>query len=391
MGLVLSGEGADGSSLIRDAVELLEHSDGLDVDPRLLAWAAMGPLWLREAGTGDRLVERAVATARARTAAGALPHLLTHIGIQQMATDRYVEAPATFDEAIRLARETGQRTILAGALSRLAWVEARCGREEQSRAHAGEALALARELGANLFEIWALTALGEVELAGGNAEAALACFDELQDALNRHGISDADLSPGPERVELCLRVGRRADAERIAVEFIHAATAKGQPWALARASRCRALLAPDNTFTAPFDEALALHARTPDAFETALTQLAYGERLRRTGQRIHAREHLRAAFETFDGLGTTPWAERARSELAATGETARRRDPSTLDELTPQELKVALLLAEGKTTREAAAALFLSPKTVEYHLRNAYRKLGIRSRQQLAEALAAAL
>ena len=85
-----------------------------------------------------------------------------------------------------------------------------------------------------------------------------------------------------------------------------------------------------------------------------------------------------------------PWAELARTELAATGETARRRDPSTLDELTPQELKVSLLLAEGRTTREAAAALFLSPKTIEYHLRNAYRKLGIRSREELPEALAAA-
>ena len=93
----------------------------------------------------------------------------------------------------------------------------------------------------------------------------------------------------------------------------------------------------------------------------------------------------------FERLGARPWAEQARAELAATGETARRRDASTLDDLTPQELQIARLLAGGMTTREAAAAVFLSPKTVEYHLRHTYRKLGIRSRDALAEALDAGI
>jgi DNA-binding CsgD family transcriptional regulator len=88
-------------------------------------------------------------------------------------------------------------------------------------------------------------------------------------------------------------------------------------------------------------------------------------------------------------LGARPWADRARSELAATGETRRRRDPSTIDELTPQELQIALLLTAGRTTRETAAALFLSPKTVEYHLRHVYEKLAIHSRDELAQALTA--
>ena len=91
---------------------------------------------------------------------------------------------------------------------------------------------------------------------------------------------------------------------------------------------------------------------------------------------------------TFDDLGAAPWADQAAAELAATGETARRRDPSTLDDLTPQELQIARLLAEGKTTREAAAAIFLSPKTVEYHLRHVYQKLGINSREELARVYA---
>jgi DNA-binding CsgD family transcriptional regulator len=113
----------------------------------------------------------------------------------------------------------------------------------------------------------------------------------------------------------------------------------------------------------------------------------YGERLRRNRQRVRAREQLRAALETFERLDAAPWAERARAELAATGETARRRDPATIDQLTPQELQIGMLLASGRTTRQAAAALFLSPKTIEYHLRNIYRKLGIGSREELARAL----
>jgi DNA-binding CsgD family transcriptional regulator len=102
---------------------------------------------------------------------------------------------------------------------------------------------------------------------------------------------------------------------------------------------------------------------------------------------VHAREHLRVALEAFDRLGAVPGVETARVELAATGARARRRDATSLDELTPQELQISLLLAGGRTTRETAAALFLSPKTIEYHLRNAYRKLGVHSRDELAVAL----
>jgi DNA-binding CsgD family transcriptional regulator len=103
---------------------------------------------------------------------------------------------------------------------------------------------------------------------------------------------------------------------------------------------------------------------------------------------VRAREELRAAFEAFERLGARGWADQADAELAATGETARRRDASTLDQLTPQELQIAQLLAEGRTTREAAAAIFLSPKTVEYHLRHVYQKLGINSREELASRFA---
>ncbi|NUR76064.1 MAG: helix-turn-helix transcriptional regulator, partial [Thermoleophilia bacterium] len=146
-------------------------------------------------------------------------------------------------------------------------------------------------------------------------------------------------------------------------------------------------LAVDDALEREFGAALELHDQTPDVFEAARTQLAYGARLRRAGRRVRAREQLRAAIEAFDALGAAPWSNRARAELEATGETARKRDASTLDRLTPQELQIAFLLAEGRTTREAAASMFLSPKTIEYHLRNLYRKLGVRSRTELAAAI----
>jgi DNA-binding CsgD family transcriptional regulator len=188
-------------------------------------------------------------------------------------------------------------------------------------------------------------------------------------------------------VEILIRLGDPADAAAIATRYAAQADAKGQPWPRARAARCAGMLASDDDLDARFSEALQIHQRTPDAFERARTQLAYGARLRRARRRVRAREELRAALDTFERLGATPWIEQATAELAATGETARRRDVSTLDQLTPQELQIALLLSKGHTTRAAAAQLFLSPKTVEYHLRHVYQKLGIRSRAELSASV----
>ena len=197
------------------------------------------------------------------------------------------------------------------------------------------------------------------------------------------GIDDVDLSPTPELVEILIRLGDGKAAAGLAAPYSERAAAKGQPWSRARAARCAGLLAPDDALDAPFLEAIELHGQTPDAFEQARTQLIYGARLRRARQRVRAREQLREALTKFERLGATPWIEQASTELAATGATARRRDVSTADQLTPQELQVALLLARGLTTRAAAGQLFLSPKTVEYHLRHVYQKLGIRSRAEL--------
>jgi DNA-binding NarL/FixJ family response regulator len=123
-------------------------------------------------------------------------------------------------------------------------------------------------------------------------------------------------------------------------------------------------------------------------FDLARIQLLYGEHLRRARRRIDSRTHLREAREAFEALGAEPWVERANAELLATGETARRRDPSTLDQLTPQERQVAGYVAQGLANKEVAAKLYLSPRTIDSHLRNVFVKLGITSRMQLARMAA---
>jgi DNA-binding CsgD family transcriptional regulator len=239
-----------------------------------------------------------------------------------------------------------------------------------------------------LHEVWATAALGELELGRGDPASAAAHFERQQQRLEELAITDVDLWPGPDLVDAYVRLGRTDDAAAVASAYGAAAEAKGQPWSLARARRADALLAADDALDAGFKAALGLHARTPDVFETARTRLAYGARLRRTRRRVRAREELRAAVEAFEALDARPWVDQARTELEATGATVRRRDPSTIDDLTPQELQIAMLLAGGRTTRETAAALFLSPKTVEYHLRHVYQKLGVNSRDALADRLA---
>ena len=387
MSRILGGHAAAGAEVLHEAVALAENSAEVRDDLRLLPWLAFAPLFLREAGTGRSLLEHSLQTARARAAVGVLPFALNLIARDRATTDRWALAGATYQEAIGLARESGQQTQLAFGLAGLAWLQARRGRVTECRACADEALILSGGLGTRLFEVWATAALGELELGLGDAARAVAHFEHQQHLLADLAITDPDLSPAAELVDGYLKLGRYDDARHAAAQFMAAADAKGQPWSVARALRCRGMLAEDTGFAADFERAISLHEQTPDAFEAARTRLAYGERLRRSRNRVLARQQLRAAVDTFDDLDARPWAERARAELAATGETRRPRDASGINELTPQELQIALLLAAGKTTRETAAALFLSPKTVEYHLRHVYQRLGIHSRDELADRM----
>jgi len=380
--------GRPGAELIRSGVELLAASDDPAGAPMRPEWLMLGPLFLRESDTGRTLVRTALDKGRARSAVGTLPGLLFLIARDGATTEHWTSAAADYDEAIGLARELGQTTMLAVLLAGLSWLEARQGHADACRAHAEEALALCARNPVSIAQVWAEYALAELALVSGDVPAAVKRLADLLDLLDRLDIGDPDVSPAPELVEAYLRSGRTEEAAELAARYGAAAAAKALPWAQARAARLRGLLCGWDELDDRFAEALALHERTPDVFESARTKLLYGARLRRARRRSDARGPLREALNCFDRLGARPWADLAATELEATGETVARRGGDEREALTPRELQIALLLAEGRTTREAAAALFLSPKTVEYHLRHVYLKLGITSRAELAASLA---
>ncbi|WP_433008335.1 helix-turn-helix transcriptional regulator [Kribbella sp. CA-294648] len=379
---VLSGRG--GTEEIRQALALAP-SVALEHDRRRQVWMMLAPMFLRESGTGRALIEEAMRERRDQVAVGVLPAVLFLLARDDATTERWADAAASYDEGIRLSRETGQTTELALNLAGLAWLSAQQGHAAQCRALAAEAMEICSERQIHLGLVWSLFALGELALGQGDPQSALPQYERLAEVLTSLGVLDPDLSPVPELVEVYLRLGRADDAAAVARAFAVRAGEKGQPWAQARAARALGLVDEDEQ---QFLQALEWHERTLDVFQAARTRLVYGAWLRRVRRRVDAREQLRRAVAAFDQLGAPGWADQAAAELKATGETARRREPSTADDLTPQERQIARLLADGHSTRSVAARLFLSPKTVEYHLRKVYTKLGIHSRPELAEILA---
>jgi DNA-binding CsgD family transcriptional regulator len=379
---VLAAVADAGPRHLRAAAALFPQVD-LGGDPLLILCAASVGLFLREAEAGRELLERADAAARAHAPAAALPLVLFYLARDLATTDQWAAARATYEEAARLASDTDQHSWLTGSLSGLAQLDALEGRTADLRLHAVEAEALTDRYHLDFFRAWTLTAHALHELGEGRARQALAHLTALDELHRRWGNRDPDVDPAPDIAEAAMRLGDPQVATAAAERFHPAATAKGQPFALARAERALAIVASDSHFEQHFQAALEHHARTRDSFEAARTRLSYGERLRRARRRREAREQLAAAFEEFSRLGATPWTRRALAEMGATAEHAGRSDPASRHRLTPQEMQVALALAEGMTTREAAAKLYLSPKTVEYHLRNVYDKLEIRTREEL--------
>jgi DNA-binding CsgD family transcriptional regulator len=186
------------------------------------------------------------------------------------------------------------------------------------------------------------------------------------------------------RISSAVHAKETAWATSWVTEIESFADATDQAWALAAARHGLALLATPSDAPALFEAALAHHALAHRPYDHACTQLAYGEHLRRSGRRIEARGHLNQALITFRDLRAEPLVERATRELRASGETARRRNPSTLVQLTPTELNIARLVSQGMSNKDVAAECWISPRTVAFHLRNVFAKTGVTSRGELA-------
>ncbi|SEG89044.1 regulatory protein, luxR family [Nonomuraea solani] len=318
---------------------------------------------------------------RARGGAGRLPTVLFFMAEGEVFTGRHLDALATATEASKLARDTGQRQWVSQFSSVLAHLDAAKGEEAACRRHAEEGLAGATAPGAP----WAHWSLGLLDLGLGRAEAALARFERLTREPMRHHICATRSTP--DLVESAVRVGAPERAAEPLARFERWAGSVRQPWAEALVLRCRGLLAADDQAEALYRAALDLHDQDGRPLEYARTALLYGEWLRRARRKAEARGPLHAALEVFDRLGMRPWAERTRGELTATGAQDQAPKPAegVAADLTPQELQIARLAAQGLSNRDIAAQLFLSHRTVGYHLYKAYPKLGVASRSELKE------
>ncbi|MEV4000620.1 LuxR C-terminal-related transcriptional regulator [Actinomadura sp. NPDC049753] len=319
-----------------------------------------------------------VADCRRAGRVGRLPQAIMLQIAAEILAGRHQSARAGVSEGLHIAADIDQphwHNYLTGVS---AWLAAAAGAEEECRELAAEALdADTWMTGAG----WAIYALIMLDLGAGRYASVLDRMDAIAAGPARHAF--VWRFAYPDYVEAAVRSGSAGRAEKMFDDFAAWVRASKPPWAWAVLERCRALMTGD---AAAYERALALHQESDHPFQQARTQLLYGEWLRRHQRRAEARAHLNAAMDAFARLGADRWSERAAAELRATGASlsgrSRGRDPLTA--LTPQELNVVRLAAGGASNREIGTQLFLSPRTVAYHLYKAFPKLGIASRAELA-------
>ena len=386
-GLILRGRTAEGRDNLDVAGRLLAEIDPLSVAAQTIAFA----LGSRRCTGQERLLrEEAESLERAAREAGAgglFPYYGVLVADGAFRSGDWEATERGIAEAVEGAQESGQLASLAIALAVAARLHAAKGDEELARAEVARATEISERPGYGNPVVWGKAALAGLALAQGRVTDAIEDLELVQRLLEVGGLEDPLVVPwAPDLVEAYAAAGRMQDAARIAGIIGAQADRNGTPLAAALAAHCDGVVAEDS-FAPAFERALDLHEEGEWPFERARTLLAFGARLHRARLRTEARERLRTALESFERLGANAWVERTNSELRAAG--AVRRDPiSDPDELTAQEVRVALAVARGATNREVAEELFLSPKTIEFHLGRVYRKLGIHSRTELA-ALAA--
>jgi DNA-binding CsgD family transcriptional regulator len=355
----------------------LTDADPLEGDHVLQPNLAIAAWLIDDDARNLRLHEQQLTAARRAGALSMVEHALTRGFCAQLATGAWAKAATAAAEALPLAAATGHAGLTALPTAELALVAALRGDAAADR-HLDEVTALREAHPVGITDglvvdmsHWAravraaaqpAVALHHLEQIGGAGLRRLAALD-LFDAAVRGGRPDLVRAWLPE------------------VEEFAAGT--GSPAATAVVEHGRALLAGGGDAEIHFARALAAHAGSPRLPDRARTHLALGEHLRRSRRRVDAREHLRTALALYEDLGATPWAQRAAAELRASGETARRRDVTTATELTAQERQVAALVRQGLSNRDAAARLFVSPRTIDFHLRNVFSKLGVASRAEL--------
>jgi len=321
------------------------------------------------------LAGRQVQAARDVGALGHLQFALSFLARTHMLAGELIESGQLIDEARAIAEATGNPPLVSAPMILAAWR----GQESQ----ASELIEASFEEAAR--RGWTSNDYARCVLYNG-----LGRHEEARDAAWK-AMEPDPIGYGtllvPELAEAAARTGDRARLE-FAFEWLSERTGViSSGWLTGIGARVSALLSEGETAEALYRESIAQLSRTRVRLELARTHLLYGEWLRRERRRIDAREHLRTALEAFTAMGAEAFAARAEREMLATGERARKRTVTASDELTPQEVQISRLVAEGHTNREIAAQLFISPSTVEYHLHKMFRKLRVKSRTQLARHL----
>jgi DNA-binding CsgD family transcriptional regulator len=382
--LLLDGQALLITEHLREATPMLKRAlsafggDDLSNDEALrwlwLACVTAIHLWDEE--SWRVLADRYVQIARDAGALTVLPLALNHSAGWRVYAGDFHSAEALGAEAGEVSVAIGNpdvsisRLFLAGWRGREVEAVRLIEASDQDAAGRGEG----RRIGAGRYATAVLcNGLGNYERALAAAQEALEYQREL--ATSRWALS--------EQIEAAARSGNPELAADTLAQLSQTAMTSGTDWALGIAARSRALLSDDETAEGLYRDAIDHLARTHVRVESARAHLLYGEWLRRERRRADARKQLRTAHKLFGEFGMEAFAERARVELEATGERARKRTVETLDDLTPQEAQIARLAANGATNPEIAAQLFISRSTVDYHLRKAFRKLGVKSRHHL--------
>jgi ATP/maltotriose-dependent transcriptional regulator MalT len=328
----------------------------------------------------DELTARQVELARRAGAFSVLPVALDDRFSVELLSGRLAVATSLAGEADAVVEATGSQLARRTAIALASWR----GREAEARALTEARREDVLRRGEGLWLVandWGTAVLYN---GLGRYDEALAILERAATGSDRSGLS---MWLRSELVESAVRAGKPDHAAEPLARLATIAEANGTDWSLGLYAARAAMLAEGDAAEHLYREAIERLSHTRIRIATARAQLLYGEWLRRENRRVDAREQLKLAREAFADMGNEPFAERARRELLATGETVRKRTVETLDDLTPQETQIGRMAADGFTNPEIGAQLFLSPRTVEWHLRKVFGKLGISSRRELRTAL----
>lgn len=389
---VLSGRVQEGRERLDAAQARLVSADPVH-DQQAVAFLGRGRLWTEEFEEARSTLSATIESARQGATPAVLALALSTRSEVQIWNGQWAAAYADATESLQWAEELHQPAMVGYSLMLLARIDAGRGERDRWEAQIERARRETGVFGVDCLPVYEAGVLGFAALGDGEPPTAVEHLERAWDSTTAAGMGNPNVVPfAADLVEAHIRCGNLDRAATLLECLDESARATGLVYPTAAAIRCHGLLADDVDQAAElFASARIAYSRRPMPFEQARTLLCEGETLRRGRRPGAARGPLNEAQAIFERLGARPWAARARTELGAAGyrATRERDDLLPLEILTPQELQIARMIASGRNNAEAAAALFISRKTIEAHLTRVYRKLAVRSRSELTRMLMA--